>query len=100
MKTLKTLAKLSKEIPDDFRVQFRLMGANLFVKYDRGKYNPNIIGKEIRERPSTIIWGEKRRDKDGAYVQLFCIDKREIPENCLERFNEIEKKWLDEIKIS
>jgi hypothetical protein len=97
MKYLKTFAKFSKEIPDDFRVQFRLLAANCTEKYDLGKYNPEIIGEELKDKPYTIIWGEKKYDKDGAYAQLFCIDKREIPDNCISRFREIEETWINSI---
>ena len=100
MKTLKTLAKLTHEIPEDFRTWFKLLATNNSEKYDRGKYNAQILGKEIKEHPHTIIWGAKRYDADGAYVQLYCIDERFVEKSLLSRWNEIKEKWLAEINIS
>jgi hypothetical protein len=98
MKILKTLSKLAKEIPEDFRVQFCLLAANSDLKYDLGKYNPEVIGRPLKEIPSTIIWAYKKHDKDGAYAQLYCVDKRDIPDNCIKRFEAVEKEWLNNVK--
>lgn len=51
------------------------------MRFDQGKYNPSVIGKEVPlehaerlAKENNIVWGEHRKDKDGPYITLFCIE--------------------------
>lgn len=97
MRILKTLAGVVKEIPADYRFDFDWMAKNCREKYDLGKYKPECLGKEIGKRPLTIVWGAKRRDKDGYYIQLFCVDKSRLSDTDKKLFSKVEDNWLKEI---
>ena len=51
------------------------------IRFDRGKYKASVIGSDVHpehaerlEKENNIVWGEHRKDKDGPYIALFCID--------------------------
>ena len=45
------------------------------TRFDMGKYQKTIIGKEAPERyADLIIWAERKQDKHGSYYALFCLD--------------------------
>lgn len=51
------------------------------IRFDRGKYKTSVIGAELplehairMKSENNIVWGERRKDKDGPYLALFCID--------------------------
>jgi len=54
------------------------LGAEKKIRYNGGKYNKTVVGKEIPQDVESrvkLIWAERRTDKDGVYYALFCISK-------------------------
>lgn len=50
--------------------------ATTVEKFDRGKYRVDMeyIGREVETYDSILaIWPERRKDKDGPYIQLMCV---------------------------
>jgi hypothetical protein len=45
------------------------------IRFDLGKYQDSIIGKELpAQYADTIVWAERRKDKHGSYCALFCFN--------------------------
>ena len=42
------------------------------IKYDNGKYDTDTSSCKVETKAP--IWYARRKDSNGAYVQLFCID--------------------------
>jgi hypothetical protein len=44
------------------------------IRWDMGKYQETIIGRDLPETETGIVWAERRTDKDGPYYALYCLD--------------------------
>lgn len=47
-------------------------------RFDMGKYQKTIIGRDVPEYYNDkihLVWAERRKDKDGPYYALFCVSK-------------------------
>ena len=45
------------------------------IRYDKGKYNVCLTGRELGFSFDRPIWCEKRKDNDGPYWALFTFRK-------------------------
>jgi hypothetical protein len=74
MRTILTKGQADRAVIDSLFVPGGTLACKRKIRWDMGKYQATIIGKELPEHINQLIWAERKTDKHGPYYALYCFE--------------------------